>query len=180
MRALADQLGVPFRFDGTLWPRLDGGKQPLDYQISLEEMLQLDQEDPERQLEWATMAKEFEGQLVRNEYVYSCGAGIQTFHIDSTGKLSICTMARDPSFDILKNGFQEGWKQFDRIRSLTRQLETACQTCAVGALCSQCPGWSQAIHNDNETPVEFICQLGHMRYEQVQRLRQREKETITQ
>lgn len=171
MRALAEQLGVPFRYDGTLWPRLDGGKQPLDYQISLEEMLQLDLEDPERQLEWFDMAREFAGQTVRNDYVYSCGAGIQTFHIDSAGRLSICTMARNPSYDILKIGFEQGWKQFDAIRSQTRQLDTPCRTCTVGALCGQCPGWSQAIHRDDETPVEFICQLGHLRSAQAQSLK---------
>lgn len=116
MRALADQLGVKFRYDGTLWPRLDGGQQPYDYRLSIQEMVALDREDPERQQEWAKTAEAFSGQLVRSEYVYSCGAGLRSFHIDSTGRMSICTMSRRPAYDLLHTSFQEAWEQLGALR----------------------------------------------------------------
>jgi hypothetical protein len=37
-------------------------------------------------------------------------------------------------------------------------------------LCDQCPGWSQAVHGDDETPVDFICQLAHLRAEQLKNI----------
>ncbi len=170
MRALAERLGSQFRYDGSLWPRLDGGEQPLDYRLSIEEMIALDREDPERQREWDKTAELFSGQAVRAEYVYSCGAGLHSFHIDSAGRLSICTMSRRPSYDLLQMGFQEAWERLGALRQLKRRLDTPCRTCTLGGLCNQCPGWSQAVHGDDETPVEFVCELGRLRAAQYQRV----------
>jgi radical SAM protein with 4Fe4S-binding SPASM domain len=89
------------------------------------------------------------------------------FHIDSHGRMSICTMTRQPNFSILENGFLEAWSHIGELRKLKRQKETICQTCTLGALCQQCPGWSQAAHGDNETPVEFVCKLAHLRNTQI-------------
>ena len=163
MRVLAQDLGVKFRYDGTLWPRIDGDEQPYDYRLSLDEMLALDAADPERQKQWHETAKQFGGHLVRAENVYSCGAGVNTFHIDSLGRLSICTMSRRPSYDLISMSFDEAWQRLGELRALKRRLATECETCAVGGLCMQCPGWSQAVHGDDETPVDYVCQLGRQR-----------------
>jgi radical SAM protein with 4Fe4S-binding SPASM domain len=168
MSDLADQLGVKFRYDGMLWPRLNGEQQPFNYQISAQEMIALDQIIPEKQEAWQQLARSGSGQPVRAEYVYNCGAGLWGFHIDCAGKLSICTMSRSPTFDLLQMSFQEAWEALGSLRNEKRQLETVCQTCKVGVLCFQCPGWSQAVHGDNETPVDFVCELGHLRAAQIQ------------
>ena len=168
MRAYAGQLGVQFRYDGMLWPRLDKGQEPFEYQLPLQEMVELDRQDPERRQEWQKVAERFSGQMVRAEYVYSCGAGLQSFHIDSTGKLSICTMSRQPAHDLLQTSFQAAWDSLGSLREEKRILDTACRTCTLGGLCTQCPGWSQAVHGDNETPVEFVCDLAHLRSIQIQ------------
>lgn len=169
MKALAEQLGVRFRYDGTLWPRLDGGRQPFAQRLSLEEMIALDREDPERQGQWDKVAESCSSQLVRSEYVYSCGAAFRSFHVDSAGQLSACTMARRPHHDLLRMSFQEGWENLGALRRQRRQLDTECRTCTVGALCNQCPGWSQAVHGDDETSVEYVCELGKLRAAQTVR-----------
>ena len=163
MQTLAEEVGVKFRYDGTLWPRLDGGERPYDHRLSLEEMLALDREDPERRRQWEETAALFGGQLVRAEYVYSCGAGLQTFHVDSAGRMSICTMSRHPSYDLRQMRFEEAWEALGTLRQQRRRLDTACRTCTAGGLCTQCPGWSQAVHGDDETPVAFVCELGRLR-----------------
>ena len=168
MRLYAEQLGVKFRYDGMLWPRLDKSQAPIEYQLSLQDMVELDRQDPERQQEWEKVAALFGGQMVRDEYVYSCGAGLHSFHIDSTGKLSICTMSRQPAHNLLQTGFQEAWESLGSLRQEKRKLETECRTCTIGGLCTQCPGWSQAVHGDDETPVEFVCELAHLRSAQIQ------------
>jgi radical SAM protein with 4Fe4S-binding SPASM domain len=163
MRSLAEQLGVQFRYDGMLWPRVDGDKAPFEYQLSLDEMIELDRQDPERQQEWKRVAELFGGQMVRAEYVYSCRAGVQSFNIDSAGYISICTMSRKPSYNLRYTSFQEAWELLGSLRQEKRRLNTDCRTCTIGGLCLQCPGWSQAIHGDNETPVDFVCKLAHLR-----------------
>ena len=169
MAALADQLDVKFRYDGTLWPRLDGSDQPFAYRLSLEEMIALDREDPERRQAWDEQARSFAGQLIRADYIYGCGAGFRSFHVDCSGRLSACIMTRRPAYNLLQGDFREGWEALEAVVHRKRQQETACRTCTVGALCTQCPGWSQAVHGDDETPVEFVCELGRLRAAEVQR-----------
>lgn len=169
MQALADQLGVEFRYDGMLWPRVDGGQQPYAYRLSVQEMLELDRADPQRQRDWDEVGERFSGLLIRSDMVYTCGAGHRTYHIDSMGRMCICTMSRYPSFDLQSMGFQEAWERVGALRLQRRRMETECRTCKVGGLCSQCPGWSRAVHGDDETPVEYVCELGRLRYAERQR-----------
>lgn len=167
MRALAKQLGVDFRYDGTIWPRLNGEENPFRYRLSVDQMLALDQEDPKRLEQWQTRSKAFHDVTIRNEYVFSCGAGINTFHIDSRGCLCACIMLRSPAYDLAAMSFDEAWQRLGNLRTLTRTQHTACETCRVGALCGQCAGWSKVVHGDYETPVDFICQLGKSRAGQI-------------
>jgi sulfatase maturation enzyme AslB (radical SAM superfamily) len=78
--------------------------------------------------------------------------------------LSVCMMARRPAYDLLEGTFQEGWEEFlGPVLRKKRALDTPCRTCTVGALCTQCPGWSQLAHGDDETPVEYVCEMGRLR-----------------
>lgn len=168
MQDFAGQLGTSFRYDGLLWPRLDGDQHALQYQLSPQALIALEEQDPSRLQGWCEMADKWSGTPARAEYVYSCGAGLQSFHIDSGGQMSMCTMSRKPAYSLLEMSFQEAWEKLGDLRKEKRQMETPCQTCTLGALCSQCPGWSQAVHGDNETPVAFLCELAHLREKQVQ------------
>ena len=163
MRTIAENFNAPFRYDATLWPRLDGNIAPYAHRLTIQENLALDEADPIRQQAWVDVAALSHGALIRAEYVFSCGAGFRSFHIDSRGKLSMCIMLRQPAYDILTMGFEEAWGNMGAERERKRQLGTECETCTLGALCTQCPGWSQIVHGDLETPVDFICQLAKER-----------------
>lgn len=167
MRKFAESLGVELRYDGVIWPRLDGNLQTFEYRLSIDEMLALDRDTPERLAEWKKRADEFKDVTVRNEYVFSCGAGLRSFHINSRGEMSICTMVSKPTYNLFEMSFSAAWEKIGQMRHWKRELHTECETCKVGALCVQCPGWSQMVHDDNETPVDFICQLGYARHRQL-------------
>jgi len=167
MRTFVENRGLKFRYDAILWPRLDGNRTPLQYQIPIEEIVALDINDPERKEAWEFACKETNGYLVREKHIFNCGAGMHNFHINSQGSLTMCNMARLNGYDLKQMRFAEAWQQMGDQRELERKLSTPCQTCTLGALCNQCPGWSQLIHGDNETPVEFICQLAHLRAKQM-------------
>jgi radical SAM protein with 4Fe4S-binding SPASM domain len=168
MQALAAELGVAFRYDGVLWPRLDGSQQPFEFQVSPQDILTLEKDDQQRQGEFMRLAGMAGGDLIRSEYVYTCGAGLHSCHIDSQGRVSICVMARQTAYDLLQDDFADAWERLGELRKQTRKLSTACRTCKVGALCTQCPGWSQAVHGDDETPVDIVCSLGRLRARQLQ------------
>jgi radical SAM protein with 4Fe4S-binding SPASM domain len=168
MQAFAAELGLKFRYDALIWPRLSGEEGPLALRMTAAEVAALDRDDSGRREAWEAVQNKYGGLPVRADLVYSCGAGFHSFHVDSEGKLSMCMMARRPAYDLLQGSFQEGWETFlGALREEKRKLDTACRTCTVGVLCTQCPGWSQVVHGDDETPVEFVCELAHLRAAQI-------------
>jgi len=164
MKAFADGLGVKFRYDGLLWPRLDGtGKFPQEVQLPIETLVAFDTNDFERQ---ESVGKEIIrlGTLkTRDERVFSCGAGLRNFHLDSEGRMSICIMLRQPSYSLLEVPLMQAWEKIGELRKLKRTMPSPCSSCDLNILCSQCPGWSQAIHGNMETVVEYICNHGKLR-----------------
>jgi radical SAM protein with 4Fe4S-binding SPASM domain len=76
----------------------------------------------------------------------------------------MCMMARQPAYDLLEGNFQDGWdRHLGALRSAKRTHQVKCEACAFLSLCGQCPGWSQLVHGDDETPVEFLCRVGYLR-----------------
>jgi radical SAM protein with 4Fe4S-binding SPASM domain len=163
MRAFAESLGVRFRFDGMIWPKLDGDKGPVKYRLSPKEIVDLDFVDLQRWDNFVRMHKEKDSQYSRSEYVYSCGAGYYGFHVDASGNLSMCMMSRQPSYDLRMGNLEKGWNYLKNVREKKRVLPTPCRTCTAGMMCNQCPGWSQIVHGDDETLVDFICETAHLR-----------------
>ncbi len=167
MKVLTESLGLTFRYDSTLWPRLDGSMDNQKYQISNDEVMAMDLQDPERLNGWLEAADSFKGQYLRAEKVFTCGAGYRAFHIDAHGGMSPCMMVRKPSYPVLDMGFRPAWDKIGEIHTLKRRLNTECETCPAAALCTQCPGWSLAVHGDYETPVQSVCELGRLRVKQI-------------
>jgi len=170
MKFFAEELGLKFRYDGLVWPRRDGGESPLKYRISADDLLALDLESSERVHEWKKLGDEFRGILGRKDYVFTCGAGIRSFHINSRGEMSICTMVSQPVYDLKEMRFEEAWEKIGELRKWKRKMNTECETCSVNGYCLQCPGWSLASHGDFETPDEFVCELGKKRALHIEKL----------
>ena len=164
MKAFAEGLGVEFRFDPVLNVRLDGSHQPTAFRISPQEIVDFDLADQKRMKEWREFCEKFWGPPPKPEYLYQCGAGISTFHIDPFGKLSVCEMSRVPSYDLRQGTFHEGWYDFmPQVLAQKWSQNTPCKTCDLISLCGQCPGWAQMENGNQETPVEYLCQIAHLR-----------------
>ena len=163
LKKLTADYGSKFRYDYTLWPRLDGGTSNLQYQISSEKMLALDVQDPQRLESWQETAEKFNGVSLRGGKVFNCGAAFRSFHIDAYGQINPCMMVRRPHYGVLDVAFVYAWKKLGEVRNMLRILNTECETCPIGALCRQCPGWSLAVHGDYETPVSEICEMSKSR-----------------
>ncbi len=168
MMELADAFGVKFRYDGMIWPRFDGKKDTLQYRLSIEELLELDDDDPERMKAWDYGYELSQKYSMRHEkYAYNCGAGYRSFHINSSGVLSPCMMVRKPSYNILEKGFKAAWDALGVVRTTERTKSVPCVTCQAAGICVQCPGWSQLVHQDNESIVDFVCKLAKEREKQI-------------
>ncbi len=163
MMELAENLGCEFRYDSNIHGRLDGTKDPCKYRLTPEEIVSLDREDP-RRISALREYIDYSSQFDRAENrIFHCGAGLNSFHIDSLGRLSPCMLARRDSYDLRNGDFPAGWDALGRIRDREAGANTKCASCHLYELCGQCPGWGEIENGDAEAPTEFLCQLAHVR-----------------
>ena len=171
MKNLASDLGLEFRFDSIIHPRLDGSKSPCSVRLSPEEVVNLDLLDEKRVDEFRKSYKEFTP-AASNEFIYNCGAGVDMFNINPYGFLQVCQMVTNPYVDLKKEKFVYGWQEvFPKIRLLNKKDESPCTGCIKQPLCARCPKWSELESGYPEAKVEYLCQVANLR-EQVFGLKQ--------
>ena len=164
MEAYATSLGVEFRSDAMLNVRLDGGRQPAQLRLSPEEVIALDLADEKQMQAWGEFCEIFGGPPPRPEYLYQCGAGLGTFHIDAYGGLSACIMSRQPNYDLRQGTFHEAWHDFlPQVRAQQWTVDTPCRHCELMAMCGQCPGWARMETGNQEARVDYLCEVAHLR-----------------
>jgi radical SAM protein with 4Fe4S-binding SPASM domain len=166
-RFAEEEIGVPFKFDSMINPRVDCSQSPLDVRLSPEESVALDLCDPKRSDEWIRFADTVREALERTppaDTVYQCGGGISSFAIDPYGRLSICVLSEAHKYDVRGGSFAEGWDGFlrqQRSKRVTRP--TKCVSCALKSSCGMCPANGELEHGDAETPVDHLCHVAHLR-----------------
>jgi len=83
-RFAEEEIGVEFKFDGQVNPRIDCSQSPLAVRLSPEEVVALDMHAPKGLSEYRRLAKhdlEQPPSTKRNENVYFCGGGLKGFAI---------------------------------------------------------------------------------------------------
>jgi len=166
-RFVEEDLGLEFKFDAMINCRIDCSQGPLALRLPPGEVVALDLQDPKRVAEWKRFADQFNGPVNSAEHVdelYDCGGGINSFAVDPSGMLSTCELSRGDTYDLRKGRFQEGWENFllkVRQKKITRQ--TRCAACEIKAMCGMCPANGELESGDAEQPVDFLCQVAHLR-----------------
>lgn len=179
MRAYARALGVEFRHDSLLNPRVDcGANRNPELQLSAHEAVAADLDDADMRARHARMHAELAeawqaaalapGDAAPTEdepeRVYTCGAGEIGFTVDPYGRLQLCQLARRASFDLGAASFAEGWHEFfPRLRARTWQSDSACRRCTLRPVCGSCPGAAEMEHGDPEARVAQFCEITHLR-----------------
>jgi radical SAM protein with 4Fe4S-binding SPASM domain len=162
-----EDLGLEFRFDALNNPRYDCSQSPLKVRLSPLDVVKMDLLDPQRVTEWQKFSTQFGGppkSVEETRRLWRCGGGLNNFAVDPYGMLRICSMSQDDAFDLRQGNFQEGWEQAIlelRQKSISRQ--TKCVTCGIRSMCGMCPANAQLECMDAETPVDFLCQVAHLR-----------------
>jgi radical SAM protein with 4Fe4S-binding SPASM domain len=165
MQRFAEELGVEFKFDGMINARIDCSHSPLGVRLTPLEMVELDMEDEARVQSWkALLRPRPEAPSPGADQIYHCGGGVSAYAIDPEGRMSICVLSQQEMFDLRTGSFREGWNGFlagVRGKKITRP--TKCNDCRIRELCSTCAATSELEHGDAETPVEYFCEVAHLR-----------------
>ena len=166
IKRFVENLGLEFRFDALINAGIDPREHLKELRISPREVVELDLTDPRRGPDFVRLFDRASGLKLDPDLLFQCGAGVNSFHIDPYGRLMLCIMARDPSFDLRGGLFRTGWHGFlPRIREQTLREENECVECDLRPICDQCPGWSQLEWGDQEMVVDYLCEVAHLRAE---------------
>ena len=168
MRQFAEEeLGVEFKFDGQINPRIDCSQSPLAVRLTPEEVVALDMAAPKGVSEYRRLAKhdaENPPNLLNNDTVYFCGGGMNSFAINPYGEMSICVISQQETFDVRPAGLAHAWEHsLLNVRTRKRTRVTKCIECRIQSLCGMCPANGEMENGDKESPVEFLCNVAHLR-----------------
>jgi len=166
MQQFAADLGVPFKFDSMMNPRIDCSQSPLAVRLSPEECVALDLENPQRMEEWRDFAREYlrpANPPERSDEVYHCGGGVSSFAIDPQGGLSICVLSQRDKFDLRSGSVDEAWHALTGVRRRKITAPTKCTMCELKSMCGMCPANGELENGDPEAPVDFLCRVAHLR-----------------
>ena len=168
MRQFAeDELGVEFKFDGLINPRIDCSQSPLAVRLTPEEVVALDMHAPKGVSEYRRLAKhdmENPPNLTYDDTVYFCGGGMNTFAINAYGEMGICVISQQETFDIRQSGLRPAWENsLFELRKRKRTRVTKCLQCRIQSLCGMCPANGEMENGDRESPVSFLCHVAHLR-----------------
>ena len=166
-RFAEDELGVEFKFDAMINPRIDCSASPLAVRLTPAEVVAFDLLDARRTAEWQSFCEQFNGPVLTGEHaddLYHCGGGIGSFAVDPEGRMSLCVLSRRDTYDLRKGSFRQGWEQGVRdvrSRKITRMIK--CVACEIKAMCGMCPANGELEAGDPESPVDFLCHVAHLR-----------------
>jgi radical SAM protein with 4Fe4S-binding SPASM domain len=168
MRQFAEEeLGVEFKVDGQINPRIDCSQSPLAVRLTPEEVVALDMSMPKGMSEYRRLAQhDLQTPLIpaRAESVYFCGGGMNSFAINANGEIGICVISQQDTFDIRGRGVKQVWESaLFELRNRKRTRVTKCVECRIQSVCGMCPANGEMENGDKESPVEFLCHVAHLR-----------------
>lgn len=167
MQEAAKDLNVKFRFDGAIFPRLNGDKAPLNLRVAPEDAVEKEFSDNDRYLKWERYLQRSNGRHL-SDRLYHCGAGVTGFHIDPYGNLQPCLMVTHIRQYIFDNGFLAGWhKIVSDINGIKAGNAQQCNHCEKRQVCDFCPGFFKIEKGAEDVRSEYVCELAENRFSKI-------------
>src|ERR1700756_461446 len=115
MRRFAEEeLGVEFKMDGQINPRIDCSQSPLAVRLTPEELVALDMASPKGKSEYLRLAShdlERPANLAQIDTTYFCGGGLNSFAINPYGEIGICVISQQETFSVRGVGVKTVWEE---------------------------------------------------------------------
>src|ERR1700723_2807741 len=162
-----EELGLEFKFDGQINPRIDCSQSPLAVRLAPEEVVALDMAAPKGASEYFRLVErdlKNPPDPARNDRIYVFGGGVNSFAVNAYGEMGICIISQQETFRVQELGLKRVWEEsLLQTRRLKRTRVTKCVECRIQSLCGMCPANGEMENGDRESPVEFLCHVAHLR-----------------
>ena len=168
MQRFAEERGVEFKFDCDDEPADRLLAEPAGGAAAPEECVAFDLQDPRRMDEWKLFAQNSCGPPIRrsaSDELYHCGGGVNSFcdrsrradehlRVVAAWTGSTCGAAACATGGT-RSSAACGGKKITRL--------TKCTACELKSMCGMCPANGELENEDAEAPVDFLCQVAHLR-----------------
>lgn len=160
-----------YKFDTYITPALDGDRTPLDFRLSVDEIVELEESDEEIK---EAVRESYKDDLMvtsTDGCLYRCNTWLTSFFIDPYGVLKFCHLTDKFSTDLRKGSFEAGFYEvFAKLTEEKYKTSSRCRSCEFISECMACPARSFLEVGNGEGPVEYFCELVRARVEQKARL----------
>ncbi|MBN1492813.1 MAG: radical SAM protein [Candidatus Omnitrophica bacterium] len=155
IKEFVEGFGLQFRPDDILYARLNGDVSPCSLRISPDQFMHLHNKVEEGGICGPTSSREHTNDLFR------CAiAGRNCVYIDPHGKMFLCTLIREPSYNVLKDDIE---RISNRLLPLVHGKEltagSQCYDCEAREYCLSCPGRALVETGAMDNPVTYYCEL---------------------
>ena len=166
MKEFAQSLGVEFRFDAMINPRLDGSPAPLATGWIPQKSWRWTSRTPDASRRGISSASTSTARHSRRERGSSLSLRWRRqllFDQSVRGVGSLWPLAERP-LRSPPGQLREGWGHF-LGKAVERRAKTItkCTSCHLKALCGMCPAYGELENGNPERPVDFLCHVAHLR-----------------
>jgi radical SAM protein with 4Fe4S-binding SPASM domain len=176
VQKLAEDLGVPYVFDLTITPKMDGDESVLALRSAATDLLNVLQDRhlnsracaPEAvptALDFVTGSATSSGIESSAFDDIPCSAGHNSCYISPYGDLSPCVQMPKAAGNLRKQKFEEIWygsQEMNRVRAARESQLPLCATCSIRQYCERCPGLAELEGGDLLGAYERACELAEM------------------
>lgn len=167
MKNIANRLEVPFVCTFEICPTIDKDRSPQSHQVDLKTILQYEFDNYINQIKNGERKDEkISDEVIRslkNQYVFSCNVGINSFVVDYKGNMCPCMKLKHHGVKISSDTFDETWHQFSVYSKLKSSPKYKCSNCDSRYFCDICPAEMELMFGDFEFRDSHMCMLAHLR-----------------
>jgi len=147
-----------FLFDRDITPMLDGSREVLNERITPEDYVRLDHE-MEGFIDTYRETASQSALTTQGDKLFTCGAGIRTFHVDPTGMLHSCMLWRETGYDLLTNDLSDWAEHLENAQRSRSSSEVGCNSCSSRNHCGNCAAAASLEMGDATSSVPYFCDI---------------------
>ena len=162
MQAFAKAKGVRFRTDYSMIPQEKGSHEPLNFQLSPNEVMAVERRiDPDLKSFRTYASVRVNGSTT--DQVYKCGAGRTSMHINVHGGVSTCSTSRKVIGNLFEQPFAEVWDALGGKVAAKYPVGHPCASCQFSRICAGCPATVEQLTGMPTGYVQMYCKMTHQR-----------------